>query len=299
MATITTEFTDSNELSSSEASAAEIISKMSEYQFIAVVQDGNACEPMEQVVNEKGEVVAINTNEYYETIGESVPAVELNFDGINELKEETLNENNVEDVSTVDEPMEKYNQDSGAEVIHNHIQNIDDNQHQHHHHQQSSVEAVAVQPSNLKDMLLPLGIKISTDHGLQVPGTKRKRPKSSLFIGCSPGATQAINTFDSLKERLQIKSNLEMLQHMLKLVKKDLSSTLVTTECIVDDGNKNTKAILQLLSTSASSDVNMSSSDNQLEENVTSNIETETGEEVTINILKYFIFLLFQKYFSF
>lgn len=289
----------SSNLSSSEASAAEIISKMSEYQFIAVVQDGSSCEPMEQVVNEKGEVVAINTDEYYETIGQSsagsadvVPAVELSFDAdrISAIKNESLSENiNSNDVENIDSETIIHAEQIIAEVPQSSTEVdiiVDENEQDDviSHPQQSAANC-----NNLKDMLLPLGIKIPESHKLEI-GSKRKRPKSSIFVGCSTEASQVIFEFEQLKEKLQLSTNLEMLKHMVKVENKYLNATVVTTECMVDDGNKNTKAILELLS--SSTDINNknppdNSLTNALEsENLSlSNAETR-NEEVTINILK-------------
>lgn len=291
----------SSNLSSSEASAAEIISKMSEYQFIAVVQDGNSCEPMEQVVNEKGEVVAINTEEYYETIGQSstgtgsaVPAVELSFDAdrINAIKNESLgeniNENNVENIESetiihAEQIITEVPQ-SSTEVDIIVEEEEEDDIISHPQPQQSTANC-----NTLKDMLLPLGIKIPDNHKLEI-GTKRKRPRSSIFVGCSTEASQVIFEFEQLKEKLQLSTNLEMLKHMVKVENKYLNATVVTTECMVDDGNKNTKAILELLS--SSTDINNknppdSSLTNALESENSSISNAETrNEEVTINILK-------------
>lgn len=288
-----------NDLSSSEASAAEIISKMSEYQFIAVVQDGNSCEPMEQVVNEKGEVVAINTDEYYETLGQTgspVPAVELNFnaDQINDLKNSNINESDTNRISDMVVSEIRGNSDeilSDISQTHSTTSGIIDDdiisQQIQHQHQQGGQSATNC--TSLKDILLPLGIKIQGDHKIEI-GSKRKRPKSSLFIGCSMEASQVIYEFEQLKERLQIPSNLEMLKHMIKTENKYLNSTVVTTECMVDDGNKNTKAILELLSSSTGINNKNSpstSTENSLENENSSNLNLETrSEEVTINILK-------------
>ena len=292
-------------LSSSEASAAEIISKMSEYQFIAVVQDGNSCEPMEQVVNEKGEVVAINTDEYYETIGQSsagsigIPAVsvELNFDadGINDLKSGNLSENvNINNVENMDSETIIHAEQVTTEVpqssteIDNNV-NVDEGDDIISPPQEQKQQQPATNCNSLKDILLPLGIKIPEDHKLEI-GSKRKRPKSSIFVGCSTEASQVIHDFEQLKERLQLSSNLEMLKHMVKVENKYLNSTVVTTECMVDDGNKNTKAILELLS--SSTDIN---NKNHLDRSLTNSLESENplisnaesrNEEVTINILK-------------
>ena len=48
---------------------------------------------------------------------------------------------------------------------------------------------------------------------------------------------------------------------MVKVENKFLNSTVVTTECMVDDGNKNTEAILELLSSLPSSYIRRTSSE--------------------------------------
>lgn len=244
----------SEELSSSEASAAEIISKMSEYQFIAVVQDGNSCEPMEQVVNERGEVVAINTNEYYETIAGQ--AVELNFEGI-EMKDE--NEQHV---------------DSSEEIM-NHEDTVTTEIVNSAPTSSGTIESFEQEPCSnnisVRDILLPLGIKLR-ENGTHIPA-KKKRMKSSLFIGCSSEASQVLQEFESLKDELQIKTNVELLKILIENARKELSQVPSSIDCVVQDTEKDSKAILQLIASSKETESN--------------EIEGSGNEaEVTINVVK-------------
>lgn len=268
----------SEDLSSSEASAAEIISKMSEYQFIAVVQDGNGCEPMEQVVNERGEVVAINTNEYYETIGGQ--AVELNFEGI-EMKEESENERTIESNCEIEKSQSLKNISHGDTDI-NTTTEILNSDNAAPSGPVASSETTIVEgfeqhetcPNiSVRDILLPLGIKLN-ENGTHIP-TKRKRMKSSLFVGCTSEASQVLQEFERLKDELQIRTNVQLLKILIENARKELSKVSSSIDCVVQSTNENdSKAILQLVASNKEAD------DNEID------TSSSVNEDSAINIVK-------------
>ena len=241
-----------NELSSSEASAAEIISKMSEYQFIAVVQDGGTCEAMEQVIDEKGEPVEVNSSEYYQTVGEPA-VVDLAFDDISsQMKEESHVEKIIEEGIDVSEESTNFIINDIVKQENTRVLISDDDRSPP---PETSTVVSAIDDDDLKirSILVPLGMKMSSTEKLT--REKRKRVKSTLFIGYTHEAAEVLKEFESLKEELEIQTNTAMLRKLIQNMRKDIHSSPATGDVqAVSEEEKNAKALLQLFEDNKNSD---------------------------------------------
>ncbi|XP_057290686.1 uncharacterized protein LOC130613345 isoform X2 [Hydractinia symbiolongicarpus] len=261
---------EQEQLSYSEASAAEVILKMSEYQFIAVVQDGNTCEPMEQVINENGDPVAVNTNEYYETVGEPV---ELGF--VNEeISEQVASEDHEQEIieEAIEITPEEVNFVMG-EITKNSTENtllIQRTPKEHDKKTNNVGDLDSGEELKQKHLLFSLGTKLPNSDKLV--REKRKRVKSSLFIGYTSEAAEVLRDFENLKEELNIKSNVEMLQRLINNTRKEsVTSSTSVGDTIVDTNDENAKVLLQLFTNSEEQDKNGECS-SMLQEQVSINL---------------------------